>query len=187
MTEFGRTLKSAPDFFRLAQSSGPWPGASATFLDTFLEGAFVVLKGTANEDAVGGMRIKFEDGAAATPGRLAARAGEGGGGIRLLSLRIRGTGSDPGACGAASKRCALFKLGKAGGASSSSASPLIVSLSSSESSLGGDVRMLGVAGILDVDVAVYESQLKRYEDMYGLNKVLKAPEDEEDRKRERFK
>lgn len=75
-----RTLRSCPDFFRFAQSSGPWPGANATLL-RFAEGfgrGFVVVGGTISELPL------------ATPGCLTANVGTGGGGIRWASVRMRG-------------------------------------------------------------------------------------------------
>ena len=75
------TRRFVPDDLRAAQSSGPNPGASATF-SRFLEGfagGFNVLGGAASIFALD-----------AVPGSLWARDGRGGGGISCESVRTAG-------------------------------------------------------------------------------------------------
>ena len=48
----GRTLRSWPDDFRLAQSSGPYPGASATFLEGFFGRSVVAIGASKDDDVV---------------------------------------------------------------------------------------------------------------------------------------
>jgi len=76
------TRRFVPDDLRAAQSSGPNPGASATF-SRFLEGfagGFNVLGGAAS--------IFVFD---VVPGCLRARDGKGGGGISCESVRMAGS------------------------------------------------------------------------------------------------
>ena len=73
--ETGRTRRSAPELFSVAQSSGLWPGARTTFsrLDLVPRvGGFVVVGGGINEDAEVGV---------GAPGIWGA--GSGGGGISV--------------------------------------------------------------------------------------------------------
>ena len=81
-----RTRRFCPDFFRLAQSSGPCPGARATFPRfAGCGGGFVVVGGTSKDDDV-------EESPELT-GRLVASEGGGGGGMSCVSVNIRGTAS----------------------------------------------------------------------------------------------
>lgn len=145
------TRRSVPDFFKFAQSSGPCPGAKATFFEAFL-GALVVLGGTAKEEAPGGTRRDEDatDGPDGTPGLRAARPGSGGGGMSSVSVRTRGMGElDKDVSLPA--RWALFRLGKAGGISlDSSSDPRTVAASSSSSSAGANSTISGGAGVVDV-------------------------------------
>ena len=81
------TRRSRPDDFRLAQSSGPYPGASATFLEGFLGRSVVANGASKDDDTICGF-------ARGTPGCRVARSGRGGGGISVLSSRIVGMFGD---------------------------------------------------------------------------------------------
>ena len=108
----GLTLRFCPDFFKFAQSRGPWPGASATFprLAGWGGGLVVVVGTSKDEDDVA---VETPE----VPGRLLARGG-GGGGMRCVSVNIRGTDSG---CEPEAALCALFTAGNAGGAAGASA------------------------------------------------------------------
>lgn len=79
----GRTLRSSPDDFRLAQSNGPYPGARATFFEGFLGRSVVAIGASKDDDAIWGF-------ARGTPGCRLAKPGRGGGGINSLSFSIVG-------------------------------------------------------------------------------------------------
>lgn len=134
------TLRSAPEALRLAQSIGLCPGANATFSRFFDGGVgrLVVVGGTARDPGA----------ARAAPGsRLAGMAG---GGINWVSVRT--LGSEFGRAAGCCTRCALLRLGKAGGESSSSPRSCSVSVSepSSLSSGWGDSRVtIGTIESLD--------------------------------------
>jgi len=156
-------LRSCPDDLRLAQSNGPYPGASATFFEGFF-GRSVVAIGASKDDE----DATCDRGARGTPGCLLAKSGRGGGGISFASsLRIVGIWEgwvdvlgmeDEGAA-----RCALFRAGNAGGTSSS---PAVLDPSSSSSSC--HVNDPGMAVLVDTGggAAVSgENQLRRKEDI----------------------
>ena len=82
-TNKGRTRRSCPDDFKLAQSNGPHPGASATFLEGFLGRSIVAIGTSKDEDAIWGF-------ARGMPGCRLAKLGSGGGGINASSFRIVG-------------------------------------------------------------------------------------------------
>lgn len=128
--------RSSPEDFNCAQSSGPNPGASATFLEG-LGGFWVVASGDSkDEDAT---RVLDS-----SPLEVAlARVGTGGGGISALSLSTVGiVGTAVLLAGAgAEARCVLFSEGKAGG-TSSSVSVSDLSSSSSSTKDPGTVRLL---------------------------------------------
>jgi len=121
--------RSCPDDFKAAQSSGPYPGASATFLEGFLGRSVVANGASKDDDAIWGF-------ACGTPGCRLARSGRGGGGINVLSLRIVGM-----LCGAEAARWALLSAGNAGGTSSS---PAVLEPSSSS---GNDPGMVALVAI----------------------------------------
>lgn len=128
--------RSEPDdAFSAAQSSGPNPGASATFSRYFLEGGLLVLGGRPSvapkpeeeeEDTVRNPRplllllLLAEEGC--TPGTRTALPGRGGGGISWASVSTfgRARAFDLGVVDADPNRCALDKEGNAGGVSVSS-------------------------------------------------------------------
>jgi len=118
-------LRSRPDDFKLAQSNGPYPGASATFLEGFFGRSVVAIGESKDGDAAWGF-------ARGVPGCRLAKPGRGGGGINASSLSIVGILGEPlGAEDEGVARWALFSAGNAGGTSSS---PAVFDPSSSSSS-----------------------------------------------------
>jgi len=121
-------LKSSPDDFRLAQSRGPNPGASATFLEGFF-GFSVVPIGESNEDEANCVVVR------GTPGCRLAKLGMGGGGINEVSLSIIGMFDPLASEGFDAGRAARWALLSAGNAGGTSSSPAVSDPSSSSSSM----------------------------------------------------
>lgn len=139
----GRTRRSAPLDFRLAQSSGPKPGAKATF-SLALVGGLAVLGGSIKEFPLvraiaGGM-----------PNVRVPRAALGiGGSISPTDLLPVGGDADMIAgidIADDDARCALFTAGNAGGLSSSS-----LSVSSPSSSSVGSWILISSNAVSDVE------------------------------------
>lgn len=158
-----RTRRSAPDVLSAAQSSGLWPGASATFAPFFgFAGICVVVGGGAREaPSVLPTLFPLPPARRATPGCRTASPGTGGGGMSCASVSILGTGADERA------RWALLSAGKAGATSDVSCSVSVSSPSSSSSlslgsSGGGEARVnVGTAGDGARRDVPEESQLRR--------------------------
>ena len=136
-----RTRRSAPDCLSIAQSSGLWPGVSATFSRFFAVsvGILVVVGGGISEEPAAGTGTPRPP--LAPPGTVSR--GGGGGMEPGPVVKRRGTARVGGAGEGGWMRWALERAGKAGGVSDS----VSVSSFSSSSWLRYGRDAVGVAGL----------------------------------------